>query len=233
MKTLLFSFLCLLPPGLIGAAQPPNVLFIAVDDLNHWVGYLGRNPQTLTPNIDRLAKRGVWFARSYCAAPVCNPSRAALMSGMRPGATGVYDNSEDFRPAIPVEATLTTQFRKAGYFVCGAGKIYHSSVYRPEEWDDWLQRGGRRNIEEDASPQGTLRAGKLPIAPLNCRDEDMPDYQFVDYAINQLNTKHDRPFFIACGLTKPHLPWSVPKKYYDKFPLETIQLPPFKQDDLE
>lgn len=215
-------------------AKQPNVLFIAVDDLNHWVGYLGRNPQTLTPNMDRLAKRGVWFTRSYCAAPVCNPSRAALMSGLRPGATGVYDNQENFQPAIPTDLTLTTQFRKAGYHVCGAGKIYHASVYRPEEWDDWMRNaGGRAAREEDGSPQAAVRAGNLPIAPLNCRDEDMPDYKFVDYAIAQLNQKHDKPFFIACGLTKPHLPWSVPKKYYAKFPVESIQLPPYKEDDLD
>src|SRR6478736_2391186 len=85
-------------------AEPPtkpNVLFIAVDDLNHWVGYLGRNRQTITPNIDKLAARGVAFTRSYCAAPVCNPSRAALMSGLRPSTTGVYDNGNDWRRAIP------------------------------------------------------------------------------------------------------------------------------------
>lgn len=220
-------------PLLSAASNPrPNVLFIAVDDLNHWVGYLGRNSQTLTPNLDRLAKRGVWFTRSYCAAPVCNPSRAALMSGLRPGASGVYDNSENFQPAIPTDITLTTQFRKAGYFVCGAGKIFHSSVYRPEEWDDWLKAGKGRRGEEDNSPDARVRAGKLPIGPLQCRDEDMPDYQFVDYAIQQLQKKHDKPFFIACGLTKPHLPWSVPEKYYQKFPLESIQLPPYKEDDL-
>lgn len=216
------------------AGKKPNVLFIAVDDLNHWVGYLGRNSQTRTPNLDRLAARGVWFTRSYCAAPVCNPSRAALMSGLRPGTSGVYDNSENFVPAIPVDITLTTQFRKAGYYVCGSGKIYHSSIYREGEWDDSLRiPGGRRNREEDNSAQGTLRAGKLPIGPLNVSDEDMPDYKFVDYAIEQLNKKHDKPFFIACGLTKPHLPWSVPKKYYDKFPLEGIQLPPYRENDLE
>ena len=166
------------------AAEPPvkrpNVLFIAVDDLNHWVGYLGRNSQTQTPNIDRLAKRGVWFTHSYCAAPVCNPSRAALMSGLRPGATGVYDNNNNFQPVIPEEITLTTQFRKAGYFVCGAGKIFHSSVYRPGEWDDWLKGGKHgKNAEEDDSPQAGVFAGKLPITPLNCRDEEMPDYAFA------------------------------------------------------
>ena len=220
------------------AAEPsvkrPNVLFIAVDDLNHWVGYLGRNSQTKTPNIDRLAKRGVWFTRSYCAAPVCNPSRAALMSGLRPGASGVYDNNNNFQPVIPEEITLTTQFRKAGYFVCGAGKIFHSSVYRPGEWDDWLKGGKHgKNAEEDDSPQARVFAGKLPITPLNCRDEDMPDYAFVDYAIAELNKNHDKPFFVACGLSKPHLPWSVPKKYYDKFPLESIQFPPYREEDLD
>ena len=130
-----------------------NVLFIAIDDLSHWVGYLGRNTQTKTPNIDRLAARGVWFTRSYCAAPVCNPSRAALMSGLRPGASGVYDNSEKFQPAIPTAITLTTQFRKAGYFVCGAGKIYHSSVYRPEEWDDSLRNAGGKAAGEAGEEQ--------------------------------------------------------------------------------
>src|SRR4026208_230079 len=91
-------------------SKHPNVLFIAVDDLNHWVGHLGRNKQTKTPNIDRLAKRGVTFTRAHCAAPVCNPSRAALMSGKRPSTTGVYDNGQDFQPAIPEDITLTTQF---------------------------------------------------------------------------------------------------------------------------
>lgn len=216
-----------------GLPPKPNVLFIAVDDLNHWVGYLGRNPQTLTPNMDRLAARGVWFSRAYCAAPVCNPSRAALMSGLRPGATGVYDNQENFQPVISTNITLTTQFRRAGYYVCGAGKIYHSSVYRPGEWDDWLRGAGGAAREEDGSAQAAVRAGKLPITPLNCRDEDMPDYKFVDYALAKLKQRHEKPFFIACGLTKPHLPWSVPQKYYAKFPLEKIELPPYRENDLD
>ena len=94
------------------AADKPNVLFIAVDDLNHWVHYLDRNSQSATPNIDRLAMRGVRFSRSYCAAPVCNPSRAALMSGLRPGTTGVYENNNDWRTVLPEEQMLTTAFRK-------------------------------------------------------------------------------------------------------------------------
>jgi arylsulfatase A-like enzyme len=211
----------------------PNVLFIAIDDLSHWVGYLGRNPQAITPNLDRLARRGVWFTRSYCPAPVCNASRAALMSGLRPGATGVYDNKEDFRPAIPEALTLTTQFRRAGYHVCGAGKIYHSSIFRDGEWDDWLGRGGPPRGEEGPGRPGRVRAGGFDITPLDCRDEDMLDAKSVAYAVEQLGRRHDRPFFIACGLSKPHLPWSVPATYYDRFPVDGILLPPFREDDLD
>src|SRR4051794_10390009 len=136
-------------PSAEAPARRPNVLFIAVDDLNHWVGYLGRNRQTITPNIDKLAARGLRFTRSYCAAPVCNPSRAALMSGLRPSTTGVYDNGNDWRKAIPIGLPLTTTFRKAGYFVCGAGKIYHEAYRRPAEWDDYLTQEGR-----DPQPTG-------------------------------------------------------------------------------
>src|SRR4029079_17014768 len=118
--------------------KKPNVLFIAIDDLNAWVSHLGRNKQTKTPNIDRLAKAGVTFTRAYCAAPVCNPSRAALMSGLRPGQTGVYDNGQDWEPVIPKEQTLTTQFLKAGYEVFGSGKIYHANAHRAGEWTDYF-----------------------------------------------------------------------------------------------
>src|SRR4051794_29780450 len=144
-----------------GAADRPNVLFIAVDDLNHWVGYLGRNPQTITPNIDKLAARGLSFTRSYCAAPVCNPSRAALMSGLRPFTSGVYDNGNDWRTAIPENLTLTTTFRKAGYYVCGAGKIYHEAYARRSEWNDYLEK-----TVPDPKPKGDTGVGGIKFAPL-------------------------------------------------------------------
>jgi arylsulfatase A-like enzyme len=209
-------------------ANRPNVLFISVDDLNDWVGYLGGNAQTLTPNMDALAARGVWFTRNYCAAPACSPSRASLMSGFRPTSTGIYSNNERFETVIPEELTLTTQFRKAGYFVYGSGKIYHGSVYRAGEWDEW-KKGTSGKIPK--SP--TVYAGNFDITPLDCPDEEMMDYRTVDNVIAQLNKKHDKPFFLACGIYLPHLPFSVPKKYYDKFPIETIQLPAYKEDDLD
>ena len=120
MRDSFSTFVTVLAVFLINAASvladdiaKPNVLFIAVDDLNHWVGHLGRNPQTKTPNIDRLAKMGVTFTNAHCAAPVCNPSRAALLSGMRPGTTGVYDNGQPYGLAINADHSLVTQFRRA------------------------------------------------------------------------------------------------------------------------
>lgn len=209
-------------------ARPLNVLFIAVDDLNHWVGYLGRNPQTITPNLDRLAAKGVRFTRSYCAAPVCNPSRAALMSGMRPSTTGVYENRNDWRRVIPQDKPLTTAFREAGYDVRGAGKIYHEAYRRPTEWDDYLNNEGR-----DPQPTGNTGVGGIKFAPLDCRDEDLREWKVVQYGIDQLAKPREKPLFLAIGLYKPHMPWNVPRKYYDMHPLDKITLPPHREDDLK
>src|SRR6185437_16038376 len=181
----------------------PNVLFVAIDDMRDWVGYLGKNPQTITPNLDHLAARGVYFTHSYCVAPVCNPSRAALMSGLRPFTTGVYNNNNDWRTVIPEDLTLPTTFRKAGYYVCGSGKIYHESYKRRTEWDDYLENEGH-----DPQPQGDTGVGGIKFAPLQCNDDDLREGKIVGYAIKQLETKHDKPLFVACGLHKPHMPWN-------------------------
>jgi arylsulfatase A-like enzyme len=213
--------------------KKPNVLFIAIDDLRDWVGYLHRNEQTKTPNIDRLAKMGTAFTRSYCAAPVCNPSRAALMSGMRPSTTGVYGNETDWRKIVPEDKPLTAAFRGAGYFVCGAGKIYHGSFERRSEWDDYLENEGGGKAEKKLSPNAKNDGvGGIKFAPLDCEDSDLPDWNITDYGIEQLGKAHEKPFFLAVGLHKPHMSWNVPQKWYDMFPLSDIKLPPHKEDDL-
>jgi arylsulfatase A-like enzyme len=214
--------------------QKPNVLFIAIDDLNHWVGYLNRNPQTKTPNIDRLAARGVRFTRAYCAAPSCTPSRAALMSGMRPSTTGVYENYNDWRSVIPADKCLPAAFRAGGYATFAAGKIYHGGVGRPEEWDDSLDPKDP-NHAEGVQPRFLTESrgvGGIRFAPIDNPDNELRDYAVADWAINQLGKTHDKPFFLACGLYKPHMPWNIPKKYFDLFPLESIQLPPTLENDL-
>ena len=228
MKWTIVLFTALLAVEAEAQPKKPNVLFIAVDDLRDWVGYLGRNPQTITPNIDKLAARGVAFTRSYCAAPLCNPSRAALMSGLRPSTSGVYENDDDWRTVIGEDKPLTTTFRKAGYYVSGSGKIYHEAYARRGEWDDYLEKPGA-----DPKPTGNDGVGGIKFAPLQCKDEDLREWKIVNYAIEQLNKKHDKPFFVACGLHKPHMPWNVPQKYYDMHPLKDIKLPPYLKSDLE
>jgi arylsulfatase A-like enzyme len=216
------------------SGKKPNVLFLAVDDLNHWVGHLGRNPQTKTPNIDRLAKMGVTFTRAYCAAPLCNPSRAALMSGMRPGETGVYDNGQDWRKVLPPDKMLPARFKAAGYTVLGAGKIYHGGFDRVSEYDDYFKGKAKKIPAAKRHPSARNDGvGGIRFAPLESGDDSVPDTHIVDYGIDQLGKKHGKPFFLAVGLHKPHMPWNVPKKYYDLFPLDTIQLPPHKEGDLD
>jgi arylsulfatase A-like enzyme len=217
----------------VQAADKPNVLFIAIDDLNHWVGHLGRNPQTKTPNIDRLAKMGVTFTKAYCTAPACNPSRASLMSGQRPSTTGCYTNAQNWRPGISEDKLLNSHFVKNGYRVFGAGKIYHGAADRGGEWTDYFsgtEGKAKLKLHPSAPNDGV---GTIKFGPLANTDEEMPDYGVVSYCIEKMNEKADQPFFITCGLVKPHMPFSVPKKWFDMFPLDSIQLPPHREDDLD
>ena len=226
---LLSAAIGMLSGGTLCSAEKPNVLFIAVDDLNHWIGHLKRNSQTSTPNLDRLASWGVSFANAYCAAPACNPSRAALMSGMRPSTTGIYQNRDDYRPHIKPEQTLNSHFRANGYRVTGAGKIYHGGGGRLSEWDDY----GKRKALEGVGAFEKEEVGALKWAMLKGGDEVVSDYHTVSYCIDELDREHNKPFFLACGIFRPHLPWNVPKKYFDLHPLETIHLPPHDPDDLD
>jgi arylsulfatase A-like enzyme len=213
------------------AAARPNVLFIAIDDLNHWVGHLGRNRQTRTPNIDRLASTGVTFTKAYCTAPACNPSRASLMSGLRPSTTGCYLNGQNWRPGIDQNKLLNTHFARVGYRVYGAGKIYHGAGDRGGVWTDYFP-GDRDNLRAHPDAMDTGVRG-IRFYPLAGSDEEMSDYGVVSYGLKKLREKSDKPFFLAIGLVKPHMPFSVPKKWFDMFPLDTIELPPHRDDDLD
>jgi arylsulfatase A-like enzyme len=208
--------------------QRPNVLFIAVDDLNHWVGHFGRNPQTKTPNIDRLARMGVSFTNAHCAAPVCNPSRAALLSGKRPNVSGIYDNGQPFELAIQPDESLVMQFRKAGYETTGMGKLWHGGMGWDEQWTIPCpsEKAGKAKVDDRS-------IGGIKFGVLEGGDEQVPDTAIADYGIAQLSKTHDKPFFLTVGFHKPHMPWNVPKKYFDMHPLEGIQLPPTKTGDLE
>jgi arylsulfatase A-like enzyme len=236
LRLVLLSALLLGAVGARESAAPaapstrPNVLFIVIDDLRDWVGYLGRHPQAKTPNLDRLAARGVAFTHAYTAAPSCNPSRAAALSGLRPSTSGVYENDNDWRTVVPEEMTLPSTFRRAGYFVCGAGKVYHTAYPRRSEWDDYLEeeKGG------NPKPAAVQGAGtRIKFGPVDGDESAMRDYKIVDYAIAQLSRPRDQPLFLAVGIHKPHLPWFVPRKYFDLHPLDGIELPPRRDGDLD
>src|SRR5215471_2910808 len=150
-------------PRAATAQQPkrPNILFIAIDDLRDWVHYLG-NQQVKTPNIDRVAARSVTFTHAYCASPVCNPSRTALMSGQRSSTTGVYSNGIDWRPRVTEVPTLNEYFRSNGYYVCGAGKIYHGSYPRDKDWDQYHHENGVDADDVDGAKVGNKKGkGKV------------------------------------------------------------------------
>lgn len=217
----------------VSAAEKPNVLFIAVDDLNDWVGCLGGHPQCQTPNIDRLAGKGVLFTRSYCAAPACNPSRVALLTGVRPFTSGVYGNRHNWRKAMPDVVTLPQHFMKHGYEALGSGKIYHGRFPDPASWNDYLKKGGDPKPTPEVRKDPHSRAGGVVWGVLNVKDQEMNDYKMADYAIDYLKKDHDKPFFLACGIFRPHMPWQVPRKYYEMYPLEKIQLPKTLKTDLE
>ena len=207
----------------------PNVVFIAVDDLNHWVGYTGRNPQTKTPNLDRLAAMGTSFTNAHCAAPVCNPSRTALLSGRRPGQTGVYDNGIPYQSGAGVTAggALVTQFKSAGYETVGMGKIWHGGLGFSEQWERQKEEPRLHPKVKDRSIEG-LRFGIVEGG-----DEDVEDTATAAFAVAELEKAHERPFFLGLGFHKPHMPWNVPEKYYAMHPLESIELPPLREGDLD
>lgn len=209
----------------------PNILFIAVDDLNDWTGYLGGHPQAKTPNIDRLASKGVAFTKAYCSAPLCNPSRVSLLTGVLPSNSGVYGNDERLREKLPNAITLMQYLRQNGYSTQGGGKIFHGTNRPGDEksWDYYFKSTG--HTRADGRDKKLPEEAWAPWGPIDVADEEMLDVKVVNWAISELEKSHDKPFFLACGFSKPHLPWYVPQKYFDMHPLDEIVLPKTKDDD--
>ncbi len=216
-----------------GSRLRPDILFIAVDDLNDWTGHLAGHPQVQTPNIDRLVARGVIFTNAHCAAPACNPSRAALMSGLRPWQTGIYTNGDPAGPVLAQVQTLNRHFQSHGYHVRGGGKIYHNlnAEGRKDSWDQWVglfPGSGDRELNLNG-----LNKSHFDWGPIAAQNEQMSDHRLTSWAIEQLqNSPQNQPMFLAVGYTKPHLPWYVPQEYFDRFPLDQIELPIVTADDL-
>ncbi len=213
--------------------RPPNVLFIPVDDLNDWTGFQGGHPQSKTPNLDRLAARGTLFDRAYCAAPACNPSRVALLTGLRPHTSGVYVNPQPWRPVLPDAVTLPQHFMAGGYHVIGGGKVFHGGYPDDASWHYYFRKQGDPKPAPDVLKDPRSRSGGIVWGVLDVDDDQMDDHKVTSWAVDYLNQQHDKPFFLACGIFRPHMPWQVPRKYYDMYPPETVVLPEVPDDDLE
>ncbi len=238
MRSLARTVILLLTLGVFiqpaSANDPPNVLFIAVDDLRDWVGHLGGHPQAKTPNIDRLAKRGVSFTRAYCSAPLCNPSRISLLTSIAPSNSGVYGNGEKLRDKLPRAVTLMQHFRASGYSARGAGKIFHgSNPYDQDSWDGYFRPANSKKPQRIKRDSSLPKSAWVPWGPLACSDDEMFDGKNAGWIIAELAKPQEKPFFLAYGLTKPHLTWEVPQKYFDLHPIDRIELPVVKKGDLD
>ncbi len=226
-------------------AAHPNVLFIAVDDMNDWVGCLGSN-RVPTPNIDALAARGLLFTNAHAPSPKCAPSRAAIHTGRRASTTGLYGNGNWWRPAFPHLVTLPHYFKQQGYYVAGGGKIHHHTdgFNPPDQWHEYFDLvGDKELIQEYFRRRGSNKKyltnmprhpnGSLDWGPMDVGDMEMGDGYTVKWASEFLSRQHDKPFFLAVGLFQPHLPFYAPSKYFDALPLEQVTLPINKPGDLD
>ena len=223
----------------------PNVLFIAVDDLNLDLGCYG-NSFMKTPHIDRLAARGVKFDLAYCQYPLCNPSRVSMLTGLRPDTAKVHDLKTDFRSTIPDSVTLPQLFRQNGYFTARVGKIFHYGVPReigtagkddPISWDVTINPIGRDKTEEDklhVLTRGDTLGFAMAWLDMEGGDDEQTDGHGVTATIKLLEqaAKSDKPFFIGMGFYRPHTPFVATKKWFDLYPKDKIKLPAVPKDDL-
>ena len=224
----------------LSVAKKPNVLFIAIDDQNDWIGYLGGHPMVKTPHIDKLAARGTAFTNAHCQSPLCNPSRTSLMTGLRPSSTGIYGLAPWFRtlPEFKDHLTLPQYLKKhGGYKSYSTGKIYHGANGRrktDKEFDVIGPRAGvkvRPKQKLVTTPFGNHRLVDWGTFPH--KDEDKGDWQVASWAVEQLDAKPQEPFFLSVGFFLPHVPCYATQKWFDLYPDDDTVLPKIRRDDRE
>jgi choline-sulfatase len=218
------------------SARKPNILFISIDDQNDWIGCLGGHPQVKTPHIDRLAQRGTLFANAHCQAPLCNPSRTSLLTGLRPSTTGIYALAPWFRTVDKFKdhVTLPQFLAQQGYRNYTTGKIYHGGYGRTKQDQEFHVLGPpsgvgvkpAKKLVETPSANALVDWGTFPH-----RDEDKGDWKVASWAVEQLNTKPQEPFFLSVGFFLPHVPCYVTQPWMDLYPEDSLILPPVLPND--
>lgn len=237
--------------------KQPNILFIAIDDLNDWVSPLEGNKQAITPNMDKLTKSGAMvFKNAVTPAPICGPSRSAILSGFLPSTSGIYGNAHNmlYSDIVKENPTLPEYFSLNGYHTLSNGKMFHKHGTKNGKTDfgawafDEFARARRYNkdavnkkyvtsskagaINGVVKPEFKQKKAKLSWGPTKDKFEETVDYGVADWARNQLKRDFDKPFFMSVGFIKPHLPWFVPKEFFDLYDVNNINDLLLKEDDL-
>ena len=243
---------CMANVSVYGATEQkqkkPNILFIAIDDLNDWTDMLEGNAQARTPQMDKLASKGIVFTNAHCAAPCCGPSRSAIMSGIRPSTSGNYinKNSLTHNPILNNAVLLPEFFQQHGYYVSGAGKLFHGYHFNFEVKGRGFDEYYPSKTQDLPSFEGLKFSSKLPLGGWSrtadwgalrpdVTVDDHPDGKTAKWVKgNLLKGQLQEPFFLGAGIFEPHLPNYAPQKYFDQFPLEDIKLPDgFLENDLD
>jgi len=239
----------------ISASDRPNVLMISVDDLNDWVGAFGGNPQCQTPHMDRFAEKSMVFLNTSCPGPVCGPSRSALLSGFMPATTGIYSNSNNMldSPLVQSNTTLPEYFSKQDYLTISRGKIFHAHGSKKGidigHWAFDIFEQARSKIVIDAkqlnnrqkgivhgkkleNPKFTRQGGStFAFGPTVGGMDGLKDYETAKWFQKKLKEEFEKPFFMAVGISQPHLTWHVPQRFFDLYDLDTVQVPEYDLND--
>lgn len=245
MKKLCLSLITLIAAfdPVVFAQSKPNVVMIVVDDLNDWVGAMKGHPSAKTPNIDRLAAQGMLFTNAHCQAPICGPSRASMLTGLYPHRTGNYAqmNDEDIRRSNEASAAavfLPDVFEKNGYKTLGVGKIFHNGdkakVFDTYggNFDKYGPSPEKRFKYDPSSFPGKSGGTQTDWGVYPEYDSLMTDHKSAAWAVRQLQQTHEKPFMLTVGFYRPHVPWYLPKKWFDLFPLSDITTPPYDPSDM-
>jgi len=240
LKLASLSITTALTRKVMASQRQPNVLFIALDDLNDWIKLLSPSAPIQTPNIERLARRGTLFTRAYCASAACNPSRTSILTGLRPTTSGVYGNQSDWRRALPDAVTVPQHFKASGYRTEGAGKIFHhhygGAFHDKASFDDFLMMPDPPDApmpEKKLNGLAKYGSPNTDWGPWPADEAKALDVRTANYVIKSLSRKHKRPFFLAAGIFRPHMPFFAPQRFFDFYPPDNVVMPNILEGDTD